>query len=613
LFSHDFSEKPVSTFPDRALAGGTLIVADQTILFALLAVVLALLIWGRWRYDFVAFGALLAAVLLGVVPAEKAFDGFVHPATIIIALVLIASRGLTNAGVVDHLGRQLNASPRSVPQHIGLMSVIAAPLSAVMNNVAALALLMPLDVQAAAKAGRPPGTTLMALSFATILGGLVTLIGTPPNIVVATFRQQALGQPFAMFDFTPVGGAAALAGLLFVALVGWRLIPARSRKAAENGFDLHDYVAEARVKEGSSAIGKSASEIDARLAEDGSNLLAIVRGSVRLSAFNPSLKIREGDILAVEAAAENVDKLMGNLGLEYIVAEEREGKALEDLTLIEVVVPPGAWIEGRSVENSGLHYRFVLSLVGVSRQGRRIQESLRTLTIQAGDVLLLLISEARQSEIIEWTGCLPLAPRGLAVAKHSKAALSAGLFAAAIAAASFGFLTLTVALAVCVVLYVALGIIGGREVYTTIEWPVIILLGSMLPLGAALEASGGTARIAESLLAATSGAPAWVAIALLMIITMTLSDVLNNVATAVIAAPVGLEMARTLGVNPDPFLMAVAISASCAFLTPIGHKNNILVLGPGGYRFGDYWRMGLPLEIIILVVSVPLLLIVWPL
>jgi di/tricarboxylate transporter len=590
-----------------------LIVADQTILFALLAVVLALLIWGRWRYDFVAFGALLAAVLLGVVPAEKAFDGFVHPATIIIALVLIASRGLTNAGVVDHLGRQLNASPRSVPQHIGLMSVIAAPLSAVMNNVAALALLMPLDVQAAAKAGRPPGTTLMALSFATILGGLVTLIGTPPNIVVATFRQQALGQPFAMFDFTPVGGAAALAGLLFVALVGWRLIPARSRKAAENGFDLHDYVAEARVKEGSSAIGKSASEIDARLAEDGSNLLAIVRGSVRLSAFNPSLKIREGDILAVEAAAENVDKLMGNLGLEYIVAEEREGKALEDLTLIEVVVPPGAWIEGRSVENSGLHYRFVLSLVGVSRQGRRIQESLRTLTIQAGDVLLLLISEARQSEIIEWTGCLPLAPRGLAVAKHSKAALAAGLFAAAIAAASFGFLTLTVALAVCVVLYVALGIIGGREVYTTIEWPVIILLGSMLPLGAALEASGGTARIAESLLAATSGAPAWVAIALLMIITMTLSDVLNNVATAVIAAPVGLEMARTLGVNPDPFLMAVAISASCAFLTPIGHKNNILVLGPGGYRFGDYWRMGLPLEIIILVVSVPLLLIVWPL
>jgi len=588
-------------------------VSDQTILFTLLTIVLILLVWGRWRYDFVAFGALLAALLLGVVPVEKAFEGFVHPATIIIALVLIVSRGLTNAGVVDHLGRLLNATPRGVPQHIGVMSVIAAPLSAVMNNVAALALLMPLDVQAAAKAERPPGTTLMALSFATILGGLVTLIGTPPNIVVASFRKEALGQSFGMFDFTPVGGAAALAGLIFVALIGWRLIPATSRKAAsENGFDLNDYVAEARVKEGSSTIDKSVREVEDKLADNGSDLLAIVRGGVRLSTFNPSLKVREGDVLVIEAAAQDVDKLMGDFGLEYLVPERQEEKALQDLTLIEVVVPPGAWLDGRSAQSSGLLYQFALSLVGVSRQGQRITESLRKLTIRAGDVLLLLVPESRQAEIIEWTGCLPLAPRGLAVAKRSKAAIAAGLFAAAIAAASLGYATLPVALAVCVVAFIALGLIGGSEVYATVEWPVIILLGSMLPLGAALEASGGTAHIADVLISATSGAPAWVALALLMVITMTLSDVLNNVATAVIAAPVGLQMAKNLGVNPDPFLMAVAIGASCAFLTPIGHKNNILVLGPGGYRFSDYWRMGLPLEIIIVAVSVPLLLVVWP-
>ncbi len=587
--------------------------SDQTILFTLLTIVLILLVWGRWRYDFVAFGALLAALLLGVVPVEKAFEGFVHPATIIIALVLIVSRGLTNAGVVDHLGRLLNATPRGVPQHIGVMSVIAAPLSAVMNNVAALALLMPLDVQAAAKAERPPGTTLMALSFATILGGLVTLIGTPPNIVVASFRKEALGQSFGMFDFTPVGGAAALAGLIFVALIGWRLIPATSRKAAsENGFDLNDYVAEARVKEGSSTIDKSVREVEDKLADNGSDLLAIVRGGVRLSTFNPSLKVREGDVLVIEAAAQDVDKLMGDFGLEYLVPERQEEKALQDLTLIEVVVPPGAWLDGRSAQSSGLLYQFALSLVGVSRQGQRITESLRKLTIRAGDVLLLLVPESRQAEIIEWTGCLPLAPRGLAVAKRSKAAIAAGLFAAAIAAASLGYATLPVALAVCVVAFIALGLIGGSEVYATVEWPVIILLGSMLPLGAALEASGGTAHIADVLISATSGAPAWVALALLMVITMTLSDVLNNVATAVIAAPVGLQMAKNLGVNPDPFLMAVAIGASCAFLTPIGHKNNILVLGPGGYRFSDYWRMGLPLEIIIVAVSVPLLLVVWP-
>ena len=588
--------------------------SQQSILFALLAVVLALLIWGRWRYDFVAFGALLAALLLGIVPADQAFDGFVHPATIIIALVLIVSRGLTNAGVVDQLGRLLNASPRSVPQHIGLMSVIAAPLSAVINNVAALALLMPLDMQAAAKAQRPPGTTLMALSFATILGGLATLIGTPPNIVIASFREKAMGEPFGMFDFTPVGGVTALAGLIFIALIGWRLIPVTSRKTqGENGFDLHDYVAEARVKEDSEVIGESASEIGKRLSENGSELVAIVRGGVRLSTINPSLKLREGDVLVIEAAGEDVDKTISELGLDYLVRDQQEDEALEDLTLIEVVVPPGAWLEGRSARSSGMLYRHVISLVGVSRSGRRIDQSLRKLQIQAGDVLLLLVPEDRQSEIIEWTGTLPLAPRGLAVTKQSKAAMAAGLFIAAIAAASFGLVSLYVALAICVLAYIALGLIGGREVYSTIEWPVIILLGSMLPLGAALEATGGTKVIADGILAVTAGSPAWVALALLLVITMTLSDVLNNVATAVIAAPVGLEMAKNLGANPDPFLMAVAIGASCAFLTPIGHKNNILVLGPGGYRFSDYWRMGLPLEIIVVLVSVPLLLIVWPL
>ncbi len=582
-------------------------------LFALLAAVLALLIWARWRYDFVAFGALLAALLLGIVPPEKAFEGFVHPATVIIALVLIVSRGLTNAGVVDQLGRLLNAAPRSVPAHIGIMSAIAAPLSAVMNNVAALALLMPLDVQAAGKAGRPPGTTLMALSFATILGGLVTLIGTPPNIVVASFRERALGQPFHMFDFTPVGGAAALAGLIFVALVGWRLIPTASGKStSEEGFDLKDYIAEARVKEGSATMGESIGDVRKKLRDSGSELISVLRRGVRLPAIRRSITIAEGDVLVIEAAAKDVDQLVGELGLEYLLPEQREKGALNDLTLIELVVPPGAWLAGRSAQSSGLLYRFVVSLVGISRQGRRIHESLRTTTIQAGDVLLLLVPEHRQAEVLEWTGGLPLAPRGLAVAQRSKAAIAAGLFAAAIGIASFGVIDLSIALSVCVLAFVALGLVGGREIYTTVEWPVIILLGSMLPLGAALEASGGTALIADGLIAVTSGAPAWVALALLLIITMTLSDVLNNVATAVIAAPIGLEMAKTLKVNPDPFLMAVAIGASCAFLTPIGHKNNILVLGPGGYRFGDYWRMGLPLEIIIVLVSIPLLLIVWP-
>ncbi len=574
---------------------------------------LGLLVWGRWRYDIIAFSALVAAITLGVIPADKAFEGFGHPATIIIALVLIVSRGLTNAGVVDQLGRLLATKSESVPRHIGLMSAVAAPLSAVMNNVAALALLMPLDMQAAAKAKRPPGTTLMALSFATILGGLVTLIGTPPNIVIASFRAQALGEPFSMFDFTPVGGAVALAGLIFVALIGWRLIPPTSRKAtSEAGFELKDYIAEARAKDGSKLIGERVTTVRGKFIEHGSDLLSIIRNGVRQSVSNRLLVIEPNDILVIEAAAQNLEKLVGEFGLDYVGKELIDETALQDLTLVELVVPQGAKLEGRTVQSTGLTYRYQVSLIGISREGRRIRNELSQTRIMPGDVLLMLVPEADIADIVELTGCLPLAPRGLSVARHSRAAIAAALFGAAILAASFSLVSLTAALALVAVIFIALGLVGPREVYTTVEWPVIVLLGSMIPLGAALEASGGTAHIAEALLAITAGAPAWVALALLLIITMTLSDVLNNVATAVIAAPVGLEMARNLSVNPDPFLMAVAVGASCAFLTPVGHKNNILVLGPGGYSFGDYWRLGLPLEIIIVAVAVPLLLVFWP-
>lgn len=574
---------------------------------------LGLLIWGRWRYDVAAFGALIAAIILGVIPADRAFEGFGHPATIIIALVLIVSRGLTNAGVVDQLGRLLSQQSESVPRHIGLMSAIAAPLSAVMNNVAALALLMPLDMQAAAKAKRPPGKTLMALSFATILGGLVTLIGTPPNIVVASFRAEAMGAPFSMFDFTPVGGTVALAGLIFLALIGWRLIPPTSRKAtSEGGFELTDYIAEARVKQDSKIIGDRVVKVRGKFIENGSDLLAIIRNGVRQSVSNRLLLIEADDVLVIEAAAKNLEKLVGDFGLDYVGKELIDKKALQDLQIVEFVVPIGARIEGQTVRSSGLTYRYQVSLIGISRQGRRIMKTLSETRIRPGDVLLMLVPEADIGDIVDLTGCLPLAPRGLSVAKRSRAAIAAALFTGAILTASFGLVTLTAALALVTIVFVAMGLIGPREVYTTIEWPVIVLLGSMIPLGAALEVSGGTAHIAQGLLAITSGAPAWVALALLMIITMTLSDILNNVATAIIAAPVGLEMARNLGVNPDPFLMAVAVAASCAFLTPVGHKNNILVLGPGGYSFGDYWRLGLPLEIIIVAIAVPMLLVFWP-
>ena len=589
---------------------------DQLILFALLFVLFAFLIWGRWRYDLVAFVALVTALLVGVVPAEQAFSGFGHPATAIVALVLIVSRGLSNSGVIDLITRRVSDASQSVSHHIATMAGVAAALSAVMNNVAALALLMPVDLEAARKCKRSPALSLMPLSFATILGGMVTLIGTPPNIIVSTFRERALGAPFRMFDFTPVGAVCAIVGVAFIALVGWRLIPTarREQDSPTDLRDLADFIAEVTVPEGSEAVGKRMRELDEVADETEVAVLGLVRGGQRLPGLARRTEIRKGDVLVLEASPAGIDKMVGALGLEY-AGQKRERSVLEgeDLGLMEMVVPQGARIERRSADQLQLLYRHGVNLLGVSRQGTRFRERVRRLEIRAGDILLLLAPTERLPDIANWLGCLPLAERGLQVVQWHRAGLAVGIFAVAVALASFGLLQLAVALAAVVALYAFLNILPLRQVYESVEWPVIVLLGSLIPIGQALETSGGTDLIADGLVAVSAGSPTVVVLIVLMVVTMTLSDVLNNTATAVIAAPVALEVAERLGANPDPFLMAVAVAASCAFLTPIGHKNNTLILGPGGYRFADYWRMGLPLEILIVLVAIPTILVVWPL
>ncbi len=590
---------------------------DQLILFGLLILVFGFLIWGRWRYDLVAFLALVVALALGVVPSDQAFAGFGHPATVVIALVLIVSRGLSNSGAIELAARYLIDAGRSLTAHIGIMSAVSATLSAIMNNVAALALLMPLDLQTAAKAKRSPALTLMPLSFASILGGLVTLIGTPPNIIIASFREEALGEPFSMFDFAPVGAACALVGVAFIAAFGWRLIPsARGEKhSGQELMNLKGYIAEVKVVEGSPAIGQLVRDLDKQADEAEVAILGLVRRGRRLPGFSRRVEIAEGDILVLEAGPEAIDKLVGALKLAYIGADRPDGTltGASDLGFVEVVVPEGARVEGRTAFSLRLLYRQGVNLLGVSRQGAQFRDRVRRLTIRAGDVLLLLGPNERLMEVTQWLGCLPLAERGLQVIRRDKAGLAVTIFAVAILMASLGVLYLPVALAAAAALMVLTEIVPLRQVYEAVEWPVIVLLGSMIPIGAALEASGGTALIAEGLLTLSAGASPALVLTLLMVVTMTLSDVLNNTATAVIAAPIGLELAQALGVSPDPFLMAVAVAASCAFLTPIGHKNNTLIMGPGGYRFGDYWRMGLPVEILVIAVGVPMILLVWPL
>ncbi len=589
---------------------------DQMLVVAVLCAVVVLLVWGRWRYDLVAFGALLVAVAVGVVPSANAFEGFGHPATIIVALVLIVSRGLTNAGVVQVITRHVIANDRGLSTHIGIMSSVGAALSAVMNNVAALAVLMPVDMKAAEQAGRAPGVTLMPLAFATLLGGLITLIGTPPNIIIANFRQQTTGEPFAMFDFAPVGLAVALAGVAFIALAGWRLMPAGrgGGESRQESFALDDYIAEVKVPEEAEIIDKRVRELDDVAEKNGVAIIGLVRGKKRMPGMARRAVIEAGDTLVVEGAPDDIDAFSSELGLSYVedhVAQERLKSS--DLGFMEVVVPEGARIVGRSAADVRLLTRQGVVLLGVSRQGKRFVEQVRRLEIEPGDVLLLYGPVERLPAVAEWLGGLRLAGAELRPVRAEQTWLASGIFLAAIALASLELLALPVALGGVCIAYVASGIVPPRELYEAIEWPVIVLLGSLLPIGAALESTGTTALLADQIVALSSGASAAVLLGVLMVVTILLSSVMNNTATAVIAAPLAIDIAGRLDVSADAFLMGVAVAASASFLTPIAHKNNTLVMGPGGYRFGDYWRLGLPLEIIVLAVGLPMILLVWPL
>jgi len=588
---------------------------DQIILFTLFAAVFALLLWGRWRYDLVAFAALMAGVVLRVVPADEAFAGFGHPATLVVALVLVVSAGLVRSGAVLLITRTLIDAARPLRGHIALMGGIGAVLSGFMNNVAALALLMPVDIQTARRAGRAPGLSLMPLSFATILGGMVTLIGTPPNIIIATIREDSLGASFSMFDFAPVGGLVAIAGMAFVALIGWRLIPQPEDGSQRPVEEFQQYVAELTVPEGSKLAGRRLYELSEEAERADVAILGLVRDGRRLYGTQRNAILHEGDALVLDATPDALDEFRATLKLDFAEGTRQEKLRAEGegVSVIEVVVPEGARIAGRSALSLGLGWRRRTVLMGISRQGRAITEQVRKTKVRPGDILLLLAPQETATSVVNWLGVLPLADRGLAVADDSRSWLAIGLFAAALLAAGLGLVYLPVALGLVVVSFVLTRILPLTEIYSLVDWPVVVLLASMIPLGSALAAAGGTQLLAEAMLGATAGLPVWAVLALLMALTMTVTDVLNNNATVVVAAPVAIQMAQTLGVSADPFLMAVAVSASCAFLTPIGDEANTLILGPGGYRFGDYWRLGLPLKLIVLAVAVPSILLFWPL
>ena len=589
---------------------------EQVAVFSILIGIFVLFAWGRIRYDVVAFLGLILCVLIGLVPSQDAFSGFSHPATITVAVVLILSRGLANSGAVDLIVNHLMFTVKRVSLQVAILSGISAVFSTVINNVGALALLMPVGMESSAKAKRSPAVILMPMSFASILGGLVTLIGTPPNIIIANFRTNVKGEPFAMFDFSPVGGVVAVAGVAFIALVGWRMIPKKrqTRATGDELIAIDDYITEIVVPKNSELIGVPIRELDQRAEKLDVEIVGMIRGKRRILAALRHEEINSGDTLIVKAGPQELDKFVTDAKLELGVGSEKTSLLRsKDTTMMEAVVQSRSRMEGRTFTSLQLKKRYGIHLLGVSRQGTPIRKRLPHVRFRGGDVVLLQGDSESLAELVSSLGCLPLAKRRLNFGSGKKAGFAVVVFATAIIVAAMDLASLQIALSAAAIAMVIFEIVPVRDVYQEIDWPVVILLGAMIPVGGALESTGGTQLIVESILGLGASLAPPLILAIVLVVTMTLSDVMNNAATAIVMAPVAVSIAGQLGVNADPFLMAVAVGASCAFLTPIGHQNNTLIMGPAGYQFSDYWRMGLPLEILIIALSVPMILFVWPL
>mgnify|MGYP003640478513 FL=1 len=588
---------------------------EQFTAFAILGVTLVLFIWGRWRYDLVAVAALLAVTLTGLVPASEAFVGFAHPAVITVAAVLIISRGLQNAGLVDVVVKLIGPLRGRENLQLAAQCIVIALLSSFMNNVGALALMLPVAMRNAYRDGYSPAKTLMPLAFCSLLGGLTTLIGTPPNIIIASFRAKETGTAFAVFDYMPVGLAIAIAGIAFLVLVGWRLIPLAERKSnAAPAFEIDDYITEAEIPEGAKAEGMTVFELE-KLGNDEVIIAGVIHDDQRRLVPTGYHRLRAGDVLVLRGDTEALKALIDGGGLKLIGSKGFGPDDLksEEIDLVEAVVSADSMLIGQTPTTSRMRTVHGVNLLAIARQGKRIGERIGDVAFHAGDVVLLQGPRSAMSDVLSSINCLPLAERTISIGRQRRLVLAGGLFIGAIALVIAGLVPVQVAFVGAAAGLVVTNIVRPTEVYQSIDWPVIVLLAAMFPVGGALEATGGAALVAGSILDISNGlTPIWV-LFILLVVTMGVSDLINNNATAVLMAPIAITLADRLQVSADPFLMTVAIGASCAFLTPIGHQSNTLVMEPGGYRFSDYWRVGLPLQIVICIVALPMIMWVWPL
>ena len=588
---------------------------SQIIVFSTLGIALILFAWGRLRHDLVALIALFIVTLSGVISADNAFLGFGHPAVITVASVLIIGQAMERTGVVDLLGQLVSKLGDNRLMQIASLSVVTAIASAFMNNVGSLAIMMPVAIQLARKGKYSPSLVLMPLSFASLLGGMTTLIGTPPNIIISAIRADHTGEPFGMFHFAPVGMGVATAGVLFITFIGWRLLPQRTgRDSDDDIFKIEEYITEVKVVRESNIRGMTIPEIREKI-ETEINILSMVRQKQRIHNPSPDEIMKVNDVLVIEADTRDLTEFVNKSGTRLVGGKRfrADARGSRDIQFVEAVIMNDSPLVGDSAAGLSMRSRYGINLLAIARREKKFRKRLDNVIFKPGDVVLLQGRKLMLNDTIKSLKCLPVNKGGvrMGATKNQKAALA--IFGCAVLMVVSGLVPVQVAFTLAALAFVLSGLLPLREVYTSVDWPVIVLLGAMIPVGQALESSGGAGLIASKMLVVGKELPVWAMLAIVLVVTMFLSDIINNAATVVLMAPIGISIAQGIDASIDPFLMAVAIGGSSAFLSPIGHQSNTLVMGPGGYKFSDYWRMGLPLEFLIVLIGVPLILYFWPL
>ncbi|NYZ11452.1 SLC13 family permease [Azospirillum sp. RWY-5-1] len=586
---------------------------DQSIATAIIIGIVVLFVWNRLRYDLVALLGLLAAMATGIVPSARAFAGFADPVVIIIASALVVSAGVSKSGVIGRIIRRMEPRLRTSGRRVAALTGSVMVLSAFMKNIGALAIFLPIAVQVARRGGSPASELLMPMAFGSLIGGLVTLVGTSPNILVSRVRTELVGEPFAMFDFAPVGLGIVAVGFAFLS-VGWRLLPAgrRTPASAAAAFDIEPYLSEARLPATSPLVGKTVADLEA-IGDGSVTVAAIVREKERRytpagdwTLFADDILVLLSDPHALRAIVTEARLQLGDTGRTV-----KQGLAAGDMEVVEAVVTPRSTLLGRSASELRLRQRFGLTLIGISRHGERTMARIRNVRFRSGDVLVLRGSAAAMTDTLRDLGCLPLVDRATGLGRGRRDHLPLILLALAMGAVALDLVPVAAAFFGAAVLMVLFGILTLREAYDALELPILVLLACLIPISDAITSTGMAALIAGGLAAAAGALPPVGTVTLVLVTAMALTPFLNNAATALIMAPIAANLAQKLGMNADPLLMAVAVGSACDFLTPIGHQCNTLVMGPGGYRFGDYWRLGLPLSVLVVVVGSVLIPVFW--